>query len=330
MACARSPIEAGESGDTSSDDAATQADDTQTDEATSSASSEASESDGTWTSGDGDEAEAEAEAEAGDGDGDGEGTWTTGDGDGEGEEESTTTSTTTEGDDCTSLSLDGSGDYAEMGDPFQLNPTEFTLEAWIRQTGSGETTASGQSALNPIVPVITKGRTGGDGGNDDLVYFLGVLPDGRLGGDFEDGGGGNHTVEGATSLNMNTWYHIALTYDGATLALYVDGELDGSESYNDTPTQISDALFAVGTSMNPGGTPAGFFEGQIDEVRVWDQARSETEIADNMDVKVTSGNGLVASWPFDAGMGDANDQAGSADANLGGDAELGPPGAICE
>lgn len=216
-----------------------------------------------------------------------------------------------------------------MGQAMSLNLPEFTVEAWIRRTGMGSTTASGQSALNPIVPVATKGRTGADGGIDDLAFFLGVLPNGTIGGDFESGNGDNHVVTGSTSIPLNEWHHIAMTYDGAQFKIFVDGVEDGSENYTDTPTDICEAHFAVGTSMNPQGDPAGAFEGQIDEVRVWNLARSQSDIASDYGTSLTTGTGLVASYPFEETGGGTADMTGSLDGTPEGTTEYYTPGATC-
>jgi hypothetical protein len=217
-----------------------------------------------------------------------------------------------------------------MGEASSLNLSEFTIEAWVRRTGPGETTASGQSSLNPVWPVVTKGRTGQDGGEDDVALFLGVMDDGTVGGDFEDAGGTDHFVIGSTDIGTNEWHHIATTYDGAQLKVYVDGVEDGSQDVSESPTPNSTAHFAVGTTLNPQGNPAGFFEGQIDEVRVWDFARSESDIASDFGSSITSGAGLVASYPFEENSGGTDDATGSVDGTASGDAGYFTPGATCQ
>src|SRR6188508_2700605 len=74
-----------------------------------------------------------------------------------------------------------------------LGSSTFTLEAWIKKTGAGLPTSSGSGGIN-AVPIITKGRSEGDGtANLNMNYFLGLDATGKLTADFEDkAGGGNH------------------------------------------------------------------------------------------------------------------------------------------
>ncbi len=92
---------------------------------------------------------------------------------------------------------------------------------------------------------------------------------------------------GTTSLAANTWSHLAVTYDGATLRLYVNG------------VQVSSLAKAgtIATSANPlqiGGDSlfGQYFAGTIDEVRVYNQALSQTQIQADMATPVGGGGPL--------------------------------------
>ena len=118
-----------------------------------------------------------------------------------------------------------------------------------------------------------------------MNYFLGIdATSGRLVADFEDTGiaGLNHPVTGTTVVTQNVWHHAAATYDGTdTWRLYLDGVLDGTLAlggdFTPRPTSIQHA--AIGTAMTSTGAAAGFFQGQVDEVRIWNVARSGAQIA---------------------------------------------------
>nr|WP_315030342.1 endo-beta-N-acetylglucosaminidase H [uncultured Chryseobacterium sp.] len=100
-----------------------------------------------------------------------------------------------------------------------------------------------------------------------------------------------------TALNANTWYHVAATYDGATMKLYINGTLDASKAQ--TGNVSSNGAFNVGylyeTSRN--------FNGKIDEIRVWKRALSQTEISQNMCKVNLPATSLAAYWKFDEGSG---------------------------
>jgi hypothetical protein len=157
------------------------------------------------------------------------------------------------------------------------------------------------------VPLVTKGRSENDGSNVDMNYFLGIDASGHLVADFEEGAGGaspglNHPVIGSTVLLANTWYHGAATYDGSTWRLYVNGVQDGQVVVGRPPRSDSIQHAAVGTALNSTGAAAGFFDGVIDEVRIWNLALGAQQIADNMNSEIASASGLVGRW----GMNDAS------------------------
>ncbi len=213
------------------------------------------------------------------------------------------------------LGFDGIDDHVTMGNAPELGLASFTVEAWVRRDGSGDEMGTGVGGLQ-LVPIAGKGR----GENDDTIHncnyafgFRGSV----LGADFEDSiDGGNHPVVGATVIPWGEWHHVAVTYDGATWALYVDGELDEQLTVSAPPRADSIQHFAVGTAMDSTGAPAGFFDGAIDELRVWNHARTETEIAGAMFQTLESGEGLVGRWALDEADGGAPDTVGGSNGTI--------------
>lgn len=216
-----------------------------------------------------------------------------------------------------SLYFDGDDDHVTMGVAPELGLETFTVEAWVRRDGSGEEMGTGAGGVR-VVPIAGKGR----GENDDTIYncnyafgFRGNV----LAADFEDAvDGGNHPVVGSKVVQWGEWHHVAVTYDGSTWALFVDGALDEQLTVNATPRADSIQHFAIGTAMDSMGTASGFFEGAIDEVRVWNRARTETEIAETMHQTLASGDGLVARWALDQADAGAPDSVGAATGTLQG------------
>jgi hypothetical protein len=95
------------------------------------------------------------------------------------------------------------------------------------------------------------------------------------------------------------WSHLAATYDGSTLTLYVNALPVGTRAVS------GGAMGASGGPLQIGGnaTWGEWFEGLVDDVRVYNRALNATEIAADIAKPVTAGTpaGLVASYSFDAG-----------------------------
>lgn len=218
----------------------------------------------------------------------------------------------------TALWFDGVNDYVTMGTALDLGvggpPTNgMTLECWFRKDGAGLTSSSGSGGVT-AVPLFGKGRGEGDGSNVDCNYFFGITTAGILVADFEAypatgiTAGQNYPITGTnTPITIGVWNHAAVTYDGptATWTLYLNGTAVG------TATAVAGALprydsiqhFGIGTAMTSAGTREGAFHGIIDEVRVWNYARSGAEIAATKDVAVASSPGLVGRYGLNEGTG---------------------------
>jgi hypothetical protein len=85
-------------------------------------------------------------------------------------------------------------------------------------------------------------------------------------------------------LEEGAWYHIAGTYDGAELVLYLDGEAIGTAAASGQITSTVDPL-CVGNIVNAAGTSNNeYWSGIIDEVRIWDRGLSADEVAMNMEL----------------------------------------------
>lgn len=81
-------------------------------------------------------------------------------------------------------------------------------------------------------------------------------------------------LPGGTSLPANTWKHLAATYDGATLKMYVDGTQVAQGAVTGG-IQVTDGVLRIGGNSVWGE----YFNGRIDEVRVYNRALSQAEIA---------------------------------------------------
>ena len=211
------------------------------------------------------------------------------------------------------LDFDGTNDHVTFGQATAgLGVTSFTLETWFRRDGAGVATSTGSGGVTNAIPLVTKGRSEADTpANLNANYFLGIdATTGTLVADFEDTATGlNHPVTGVTAIPISAtvWHHAAVTYSTATDTwnLYLDGVLERTLSAGGdfTPESGSIQHAALATAMNSTGVGAGFFNGVLDEVRIWNVARTGAQIAANRDQQLTAGTGLIARYGLDAASG---------------------------
>ena len=83
-----------------------------------------------------------------------------------------------------------------------------------------------------------------------------------------------YNLRGSNSLD-NNWHHVIVTYDGSVMKIYVDGVLDNSMNSGYIESVSVDVLLGAQFSDNVLGN---FFEGGIDELKVWDMALSDSEV----------------------------------------------------
>jgi hypothetical protein len=206
----------------------------------------------------------------------------------------------------------GEGSHVTMGPAPSLGLEQMTLETWVRRDGPGSLAGTGAGGLQ-LVPLITKGRGENDGSNVDCNYSFGLHGD-VLGADFEDlATGANHPVRGSTTVTWGVWHHVAATYDGTTWRLYLDGELDAELEVGATPRADSIQHFGLGAAFNSTGEVIGHLDGALDEVRVWNRARTAAEIVEGRDVTLASGDGLIARWSLDDAGATVEDSVGDVD-----------------
>jgi hypothetical protein len=157
------------------------------------------------------------------------------------------------------LEFNGTSARVTVGNGAALQlTTGMTLEAWVYPTA----TPTGWRS------VITK--------NVDRYYLMGSsAPTNRpsVGGTWV---GGNQNTVGPAGLGVNTWTHLAATFDGAVVRLYVNGGLVASQAQT-TP------LAPTGGTLEIGANSYGeYFQGRIDEVRIYNRALTGAEIQADM------------------------------------------------
>lgn len=225
------------------------------------------------------------------------------------------------------LFLNGNTSYVSMGfgaTVASLNTSSFTVECRFMRTGPGVTASTGTGGVTTAIPLVAKGVGEADNDPRDADYFLGIdNVTGKLCADFEQknatvdpngsiarAAGQNFPVYGSTVLQNGVFYHVAATYDTATAVwkLYVNGVEETTTQTLPTfvgvvPNDANTQGLGIGTTVNSTGARAGFFHGVIDEARIWNYARTASDILANKDVEITSATGLLARYGFDEAAG---------------------------
>lgn len=160
------------------------------------------------------------------------------------------------------LQLDGVDEYVDCGSSASFDITEqITLTAWVN------TSDSGNDEHNPFVGKGDQSYAIKHGNNNSIEFFI-----------YDDDW---QTLQSAVDDAFNgDWHHVAGTYDGNQLRLYVDGGLVDSEDYVGSINSTSNPVNIGRNSQQTGR----LYEGAIDEVRIYNRALSEGEIlylADN-------------------------------------------------
>jgi hypothetical protein len=179
------------------------------------------------------------------------------------------------------LSFNGVNTYVETN-AVNLGTSDFTMEGWIKP-----------NVLSGYIYSTRTNETGG-AGNWFIVHLktfeLAICSSAYL------------PISGNFTPTLGVWYHFAIVRNPTTITLYFNGILDTQVADNASLRNLTTGnvtRFGGNISQN-----AGWFNGQIDEFRVWNVARTQTDIQSHMH-KTLVGNetNLVAYYDFDQTSG---------------------------
>jgi len=164
------------------------------------------------------------------------------------------------------LELDGNNDYLVRSSTSSLNlPTAWTISVWVSFVGS------------PAYEYIVTKNTRNTGDMEYGIYVRNPASGGAIGVVLD----GTIIDIGSVAWSMQTWTHIAVTWDGSDARAYVDGGFVDSIAYSG-PLTNNGNWFNIGRRSNStdGTNSTGLFDGFIDDVRVYNRALDPAEIAD--------------------------------------------------
>lgn len=157
----------------------------------------------------------------------------------------------------------------------------YTIEAWIKPTTHGDSQivcwGTGTQYKANFLKLGTGNTITAGWWSADLTATLGA------------------------SLADGQWHHVATTYDNATRKIYVDGVVVGS----DTPGAVHNVLSpATGFRIGSRFDNLQYYNGAVDEVRVWNVARTAVQLATGQSLQIDpSTAGLVAYYRMEEGSG---------------------------
>jgi hypothetical protein len=172
-----------------------------------------------------------------------------------------------------------SSQYVEVPHSASINlGATFTMEAWVNYSGEN-------------VTIVDKG-------DYDFLWSLNTNTNlNKMGFYTKNTGAWSYSTG---TVPQNTWTHVAISLNAGTLTFYIDGVASGTAAV--TFSQDSQPM-NIGRQQ-PTFCACNHFNGKMDELRLWNIARTPTEILANMVSSIpTNSAGLVAYYKFDEGTG---------------------------
>jgi hypothetical protein len=197
---------------------------------------------------------------------------------------------------ATGLNFDGVNDAVNCGNnpSVKITGNFITLEAMVRFKSFRANPFEGN--------IINK-----EFDSPDMGYMLRAGSSGIV--NFNIGNGSWHDLfTAANSVTLNTWYHLAATYDGVTQKIYINGVLAASQNAPGINIADNNSNLTIGNWALGGGRN---LNADIDEVRIWSRALCQAEIQNNMlcELNPAGQTGLRALYHFNQGLVNADNTA---------------------
>jgi len=181
---------------------------------------------------------------------------------------------------CENLNFDGVNDHIYFTkDDYNLPNQHFSMEVWIKPNdvlGIRTILSKRGASINPL----------GSGSGYDLRLQNGEIS-------FNWGAGGN--IVSPYNIGINRWYHIAVTFNGGTYKLYIDGIEVASKTGQALLTTDFDCLVgAMDNTASLDEDPVNYYSGYMQELRIWNKALTPEQLRQMMNQKIIeSGTGGV-------------------------------------
>ena len=186
------------------------------------------------------------------------------------------------------LSFDGDNDFVSLGN-LDIPGSELTIEAMVNPQGFANCRQDDCRVVSKATGTSTSQHTWmlstiAQNGETKLRFRLTTEDSSKT------------LVADSGAVRTGQWHHAAATYDGSQMRLYLDGEVVGSTAMSGSIAQQPSVEAWIGG--NPDGPGSRPWQGGIDEVRIWREARGQADIVASIDKRIDPGPTLVAYYPI--------------------------------
>lgn len=159
----------------------------------------------------------------------------------------------------------------------QSNPalqlSKFTISLWFKT--SNVFVVNNDGGGEGIM--LMKGGFGSTKAGEELAYGIWISDANHIRGGFETKTGEDHFVNTIPDkYNDGVWHYVAMTYDGATLKLYVEGVLKEQHTTTAIP-EVNSLPLVIG--KNPLSYRKGWYKGELQKIKLFNRALSAAEIS---------------------------------------------------
>ena len=185
------------------------------------------------------------------------------------------------------LSFDGVNDYVNLGN-YNAFTGNYTIEAWVNLRAN--------THINTILGKYNASVAG--------TFYLEITSDNKL---YAEREASPWSLISTNYIPDNIWTHVAMTYDGTNLKIYINGNLEASGAFGTITSNAEEVLIGARKATN---VPTNFFEGSIGDLRIWNVAKSATELQQYMYATLSgTETGLIGYFDFNQGSVGQNNTA---------------------
>ncbi|WP_367757574.1 LamG-like jellyroll fold domain-containing protein [Flavobacterium sp. WC2430] len=175
---------------------------------------------------------------------------------------------------CNILNFDGIDDNVTFKNNYGLNTGSFSIETWVK---SNTTNGNKQTILSKRL-----GTSTADGYDLKLVNNI-------ISFNWNNG----NTIASNFTINTDRWYHVAVTFNGSNYKLYIDGIPVQNAVSGVNPILNNSANCILGAMDQGSGIPFNYFNGWMDELRIWKVELTVDQIRQMMNQEIQNNGGNV-------------------------------------